>query len=348
MNITKEKAKEILFSLLDIPTVSGSEHLAEEKLTSIFGEYFDVYRSDTCGGHIFEIKCGKKNAKRLLIDTHIDEIGFIVTKVLEDGFLKVANVGGIDTRILPAAKVKVYGKETVPAYFASTPPHLQQKGASSGAPELSELMLDTSLGDKAEEIVPVGTLCSFASEPAVMLFDCVTAHGLDNKSSCAAALLACMCVNREKLCFDIVLHLAGREEVGCVGGRTGAYDTLPDLALVIDTEFAAFPGVRSDKTVKRGGGPSLTVTPVCDSFLTTAFKNIAAEISVPTQKIVYSSRTGTDADVVNITANGIPCVLMGIPLSNMHTAEEIIDLNDIVNAAKLICAFAEREGVCER
>ena len=342
MELNNKELKNLLFALCAIPSVSGMEGDAGDKLCELIGEHFDFYRKETCGGHIFGIKSEMENAPKLLIDTHFDEVGFMVTRVLEDGFLGVTNVGGIDTRILPAARVNVYGTRTVPAYFASTPPHLQDRSKASGAPELSSLLLDTSLGNEANEVVRVGTLCGFASECTELMFDAVSGHGFDNKASCAAAIAGLAAVDRKKLKYDVYLHLAAREEVGCVGGRTGGFDIAPDIAIVLDAEFAAFPGIREDKTVKRGKGPSLTASPVCDKYLTARVKEIADELDIPVQKIAYAGRTGTDTDVLNISGIGVPCVLMGIPLSGMHTAEEIVDLNDLTRAAVLIKEFAER------
>ena len=342
MELNKQELKKLLFALSEIPTVSGMEGDAGDKLCELVGEYFDFYRKETCGGHIFGISCGKENAPKLLIDAHFDEIGFMVTKVMEDGFLSVARVGGIDTRILPAARMNVYGTRTVPAYFASTPPHLQDRSKAGAAPDVASLMLDTSLGNETKDVVRVGTLCGFASRPCELMFDAVSGHGFDNKASCASAIAALAATDREKLQYDVYLHLAAREEVGCVGTRTGGFDIAPDIAIVLDAEFAAFPGVREDKTVKRGKGPSLTASPVCDKRLTARMHSIARETDIPVQKIAYGGRTGTDADPLNVTGQGIPCVLMGIPLSGMHTAEEIVDLNDLVNAARLIKEFAER------
>ncbi len=342
MELNNTELKRLLFALSDIPSVSGMEYTAEEALCELIGKHFDFYRKETSGGHIFGLRCGKENAPKLLIDTHFDEVGFMVTDILEDGFLSVTNVGGIDTRILPAAKINVYGTRTVPAYFASTPPHLQDRSKAGSAPELDSLLLDTSLGEEAKSVVRVGTLCGFASKCEELMFDAVCGHGFDNKASCAAAIAGIAAIDRDKLKYDIYLHLAAREEVGCIGGRTGGYDIAPDLALVLDAEFADFPGIREDKTVTRGKGPSLTASPVCDKKLTARVKEIADECRIPVQKIAYAGRTGTDTDSLNISGVGVPCVLMGIPLSGMHTAEEIVNLNDLTCAARLIKEFAER------
>ena len=343
MNINTQEIKELLFSLSGIMSVSGGEKLFTHKLKELTQGLFDEYEEDPNGGHIFIKRADFATKGKLLIDAHFDEIGFMVTDILEGGFLAVTNIGGINTRILPAARIYVYGKETIPAYFASTPPHLRKKGEGGNAPTLSSLLLDTGMDTATlKETVSVGTLCGFASAPAELMADCVCGHGFDNKACCTAAIMGVAAADRSKMKYDVYLHLAGREEVGCVGGRTGAYSIDPDIAIVLDVEFASMPGVREDKTVKRGKGPSLTVSPVCDKRLTDNIADIAKECGIDYQTIVYSMRTGTDTDTVNITASGIPCALMGIPLSGMHTAEETVCLRDIEAAAKLIAEFAER------
>ena len=105
------KAKEIIEKLVSVMSVSGHEERGTDTLLSFYKEPFDEYIHHSSGTHIFVKKCGKENAPRIMIDTHFDEIGMIVTGILEGGFLSVAPVGGLDRRILPASEVKIYGKK---------------------------------------------------------------------------------------------------------------------------------------------------------------------------------------------------------------------------------------------
>ena len=102
--------------------------------------------------------------------------------------------------------------------------------------------------------------------------------------------------------------------------------------------------MREDRTVFRGAGPSLTHSPVCDRRLTARLAGLCKKHGLPCQHIAYPNRTGTDCDVLNITASGVPCALIGIPLTGMHTAEEIVSLTDLETTARLLRALLEEEA----
>ena len=112
---------ELIVSLCGLPTVSGSERRSTEALRGLIGAAFDEMQVDALGNHLFIKRCGRQDAPKILIDTHLDEIGMMVNGYRDGGFLTVANVGGVDTRILPAGEVVIYGKETLYGVFAAEP-----------------------------------------------------------------------------------------------------------------------------------------------------------------------------------------------------------------------------------
>ena len=115
---------ELIVSLCGLPTVSGSERRSTEALRGLIGAAFDEMQVDALGNHLFIKRCGRQDAPKILIDTHLDEIGMMVNGYRDGGFLTVANVGGVDTRILPAGEVVIYGKETLYGVVAAEPAHL--------------------------------------------------------------------------------------------------------------------------------------------------------------------------------------------------------------------------------
>ena len=119
--------KELIFSLSSLMSISGHESTESEALCSLVGEYFDEYTKDAVGNQLFVKRSAKPGAPNLLIDTHFDEIGMLVTDIKETGFLSVTSVGGLDPAIMQASEVRIYGKETLTGIIASTPPHLKTK-----------------------------------------------------------------------------------------------------------------------------------------------------------------------------------------------------------------------------
>ena len=116
--------KELIISLCGIPSISGRERMGEDELDALIGDVFDEHRSDAVGNQLFIKRCGKPNAPKILVDTHFDEIGMMVTGIKEGGFVSVTNLGGVDARVLPSGEVILYGKEPVYGVFAAKAPHL--------------------------------------------------------------------------------------------------------------------------------------------------------------------------------------------------------------------------------
>ena len=122
--------KTLLKELPGLMSVTGYTYKSADKLRALVGDAFDEYFSDRVGNHVFIRKCGKENAPKILIDTHYDEIGMMVTKVNKGGFLSITNVGGLDMRIMQAAEVVIYGEDEkgnekeIYGVIVSTPPHL--------------------------------------------------------------------------------------------------------------------------------------------------------------------------------------------------------------------------------
>ena len=131
--------------LTALAAISGRENACFAQLREQTEGLFDEYITTPTGSFAGIIRCGKADAPLLLLDAHIDEIGFVVTEICDGGFLRAAAVGGIDTRVLSASEVTVYGKEAIRGVFTSKPPHLQEAGESRKKIELRDLYIDCLL-----------------------------------------------------------------------------------------------------------------------------------------------------------------------------------------------------------
>ena len=116
------KLYESIKTLCSLCSVSGSEMLTDGSIRSLYGDDFDEITVDSVGNHLLYKSCGRENAVKIMIDAHYDEVGFVVTEVLEGGFLRITNIGGVDRAIMQAADVTVYGRETLSGVIISTPP----------------------------------------------------------------------------------------------------------------------------------------------------------------------------------------------------------------------------------
>ena len=282
-------------------------------------------------------KINKGKERTLLLDAHIDEVGFVVTSVFEDGFLKVAAVGGIDPRILPDTKVLVHGKECVPALFTSTPPHLAKN--ESEAVSLDDILLDTGLGADAVKVISVGDYVTFKQSFSPLLGSRVTGKSLDDRAAVYCLLELVRRVYDKPLSYNIIISLSEQEELGTRGAVTAAFASECDEAIAVDVSFGNQPCVSPDECGRLGDGVMIGISPILSKKMTDRLTDLAKQNSIPHQFEVMGGRTGTDADVITVSKSGIPTALLSIPLRNMHTPVEVADTADIEAVVSLLSAY---------
>jgi len=335
--------KNIIFDLTEKFAVLGRE---KDMIRVILSHFPKCYKKiiDQNGNLIFSIE-PKDYKKHILIDAHLDQIGLIVTKVFDDGFLKVAPCGGIDARVLPGALVKIYSDfdKTFDGIVTSTPPHLANDKKSDNFPKISEIFIDTGLNLKKENsnLIKPGDLVSFINKPQELLNKNITAPGLDNNAG-VAALIYCaqnLSKNIEKLKIKVSFLFSTGEEITGVGAKTAAFSVSPDEAISVDTSFADQKNVSEDKCGKLTCGPMIGISPILSKKMSQSLINIAKKQKIPYQLEIMSEKTGTNADDIVISKCGIPTALVSIPLRYMHTPVEIINIEDVKNTAKLLASY---------
>lgn len=337
--------KELTVSLCSVMSISGHEGRGEEALRTLVAPYFDEYRADAVGNHLFIKRCGKDNAPVALVDAHFDEIGMIVTDIKEGGFLSVTSIGGLDPSIMQASEVKIYGKETIHGIVASTPPHLVKPEEAKKLKPINELIIDTGYEkEELEKIVSLGTPVGFAPIYRELLNDRIAGKSFDDKACAAAAVFGLHDVKAEELACDVYLLLSCHEETDRLGGVTAAaFGIDPDYALVIDVGFALVPDTKKNECAVMGEGLILTVSAVTSRRLTNMTAELFDKSEIKYTRIVSASHTGTNATPLGLVGRGVPVVDVGLPLKNMHTYTEIIDLKDSETLARAV-----REFVCSK
>ncbi len=328
--------KEILFKLSDavsIGNITDASQIAFEELS----KYAKTLQNGI--NVIGEIK--GESDYTLMLEAHIDEVGFVITDVDPDGFLTVKNCGGIDLRALSSRTVAIHGKEKVTGVFCATPPHL---GGPKEYDDISALKIDTLLGEKAKDIVSIGDLVTFNQKAATLCGGRVTGKSLDNRAGVACLLLLAERLSDKKLPFNIAFAFTDAEELGCRGAKTAAFSISPDEAIVLDVSFADAPDVPSNDCGKLSGGAMIGMSPILDKGISKTLISIAKENDMPYQTEVMGGRTGTNGDVISISKSGVKTGLVSIPLRNMHTDVEIIDIKDIENVCDLLERYVLKGG----
>ena len=194
-------------------SVSGFEHGQEDALKYIRDKYFDEMRREPAGSYVFVRHAKKPGYPRIMFDAHMDEVGMMVTEVLDNGFLRFTNVGGLDSRILQAADVTIYGKETLYGVIVSTPPHLQT-GDRMVLPKIDQLMIDTGLSkEKAEELIPIGTPVGYRFKLTKLKNDRICGKGFDDKICAVAGIEAIERLINDGYEGELILLLSTKEEI---------------------------------------------------------------------------------------------------------------------------------------
>ena len=341
-----ERIFELAKALTALPSVSGCEEQAFEGLGKICAGKFDEAYTNPAGSFIGVVRCGRPDAKALLLDAHLDEIGFIVSRVFDDGFLAVVRAGGVDPRVLSASEVIIYGKKAIKGVFTSKPPHLQEKDEASKKIELEDLFIDTGLtGEELKKIVKIGDFCESYS-PAIKLQNgFMMSKSLDDKICIAQILRAVELIDRKKLGVDIYCLFSAGEEIGGKGAITGAYGIDADWAVALDVCNVCMPDGRKHlENVIPGNGCVISYSSTTNRALTKRLAESAKANGLPFMLRGEPGRTGTNAHYIQISRAGIPCTNLSVPLRYMHTPVEIIDLKDALSGAEIIARFAEELG----
>ena len=331
--------KKTLRHLCSVMSVSGCERESAREVTEEYGKYFDSVSVDAARNIILVKKSKKKNAKKIMLDAHFDQIGMIVNGITSEGLLTVAPAGGLDRVILPSAEVLVYGKETVYGVIAATPPHLQKPG-DTAAPEWSAIRIDIGRTKaEAEAIVELGTPVCWYYKGDELMNDRITGVGFDDKACAAGLITAVVNTPADKLEYDVYITLSAGEEIGAAAANNAAFAIKPDLAIVTDVNFATTPGVEEDESGKLGGGIMISLSAVTDRPLTKKLLALAAEKEIPVSTVVEATNTGTNANHLVYVREGIPAAVISLPLAGMHSYNEMIELTDAESFVKMFSAI---------
>lgn len=329
---------ELLSRLCMAKGVSGREENVCSLVKSEITPYADEVIIDKNNNVIARI--GDVSAHNIMLDAHIDEIGFVVTYIDDKGFLKVSQCGGMDYRVVQDTRFKVLteGGE-ITAVACCMPPHLSD-GGEDKAPPADSIYLDTGLpADKVKSVVSVGDTVSFDLLPMALLNNRFTCCSTDNRSSCALLISLAKMLKENPVKSGVTLVFTSQEETFGKGASTAAYTVNPDEAVVIDVSFALQPGVSDAESGELGKGGMICISPVLSRKMSDKFISIAKEKNIPYQLEVVGGVTGTNADKISVAKSGIPTAVVSIPQRNMHTAAEIVSIDDIESIARLLYEY---------
>ncbi|MDR2568776.1 MAG: M20/M25/M40 family metallo-hydrolase [Oscillospiraceae bacterium] len=334
--------KDVITELCGLPGPAGFEERVAAGVKDLLEPFVDETWIDVLGNVIGVRRCGKENAQKLLFDAHIDEIGFIVTGV-EEGFLRFACLGGFDARVIPAASVMVLTEPPLYGVIPVLPPHVLEEKDTEKNFKIEDMFIDVGLTqEEAARLIAPGTPGVFAYGVREFGDNGLCGKALDDRAGFVAILRTLELLKKTELDVDLYVMASVQEEVGVRGATTGTYAVAPDYAVVVDVDHAKTPDAKpTEANTMLGGGAIITHGPNMNPALTEMILKLAKENEIKHQISVIPGGSGTNARAIQISREGVATALLGLPMKYMHSANEVISLDDVEYIAQLLCKTAQ-------
>jgi putative aminopeptidase FrvX len=334
-----------LQELVEAPSPSGYENPIAQLYQTYVSQFTRHISADVSGNVIAVINPEAK--MKIMLAGHMDEIGFIIHYIDDNGLLFFSTIGGHDSVVPVGQRVWVNGRQRVAGVIGRKAIHLLDEAELKRKPDFADLWIDigaTSLG-QAETVVSIGDSATFQYGFQSLMGDLVTARAFDNKAG--------VFIVGETM---RLLHLQGgldkgvgvyavatvQEEIGSRGAQTAAFDIAPQTGLAVDMGHARdLPGISLEQhgRLDLGKGPGIARGANTNQAVFNLLKNAAEAEGVPYQTTVIPGTSPTDARALQVNRGGMATGLLEVPLRYMHTPCEVLDLTDLESCARLMAAY---------
>lgn len=337
--------KTTLSSLCLCSGPSGREGEPIRQAAALLRPLMDEVWEDRFGNIVGVRRCGREDAKRVVLDAHLDEVGLLITGA-EEGFLRFRSVGGIDPRMLPNREITILSEPPLFGLVAVLPPHVQKAGDASKSIPLSDLYIDAGLTqDEAEKLI--GTFAVPRGTFQVHLDHVVSSKALDDRAGFVTLLRAAELLKETPLDVDLYILGSSREEIDYDGAGVAAFSLMPHCFVAVDVTHARTPDGPKEETFPAGKGPVIGIGPNISRWMSDRLTAKAEELEIPWAAEISGGCTYTNAWQVQTAREGVATAVLSLPLKYMHSPVETLDLNDLEGAAQLLAAFVKdlaREG----
>ena len=334
----------VLSRLCSLAGPSGFESDVAQAAAEILRDAVDEVRVDKMGSVIGVRRCGKENAPKLLLDAHLDEIGFIITGH-EEGYLRFAPLGGVDPRMLPDRELTIMTQPPIFGVVACLPPHIQSSEDMDKSLPIRELWLDVGLSqEEAEKRIPIGTPAVYRTGCTPLGEHLLCGKALDDRACFAVLVDALERLKGEKLDVDVYVLGSTQEETHSTGAITAAYGICPDMCVAVDVTHGDSPDAPKDQTFPLGGGPVVGIGPNCTRWMAERMKRCARNLDMEVGLEVMAGHTGTNGWDLQISREGVATSVLSLPLRYMHTPVETIHRDDLDKTAALLAEFIRGLG----
>lgn len=342
-----ERQRDFLDELLRTPSPSGFEADGQRVWTEYVREFADEVRTDAYGNAVAVSEGGPTE---IAVVGHADQIGYIVRRIDDDGYLHLGPIGGVDETVSRGQYVTVHADEPVSGVIGQTAIHLRE---DDGDDEIRDQRVDIGAGggEAARELVSVGDPITLESRVRELQGTRLAASGLDNRVGTWAAAELLRAVAGRDGGPTVYAVSTVQEELGVRGAEMVSFDLAPDAAIAVDVTHASDgAGAPSDRggDIDLGGGPVIGRGSANHPVLVDALRDAASEEEIAVQLEARGIATGTDADAFYTARGGIPSLNLGIPNRYMHTPVEVVDTDDLVGVVGLLSVLVDRTAGDER
>ncbi len=340
---------EVLRALSEAFGPSGFEDEVRGQIRQMVEPLVDEVAVDTLG-NLIATKRGSGD-RTLMLDAHMDEIGFMVTWVEDGGFLRFTTIGGWDARIVPAHAVTIRTDHGtyVRGMIGTAPPHILRPEDRDKPFKIEDLFIDVG-ARSAEEVTAMGIRIG---SPAVISYgfqrlgeDVVMGKAFDDRAGCAVVVRALEALRDETTAVTVVAAFTVQEEVGLRGAQTAAYHIDPDIAIALEGTIAAdMPGVPAARQpTRQGQGPSIRIMDSGMIGMPRVIRALAETAEQESIRFQYQvpAPGGTDAGAIHRSRAGVLAGAVSLPCRYIHSPYATLRLSDLEEAVRLIAAFTRR------
>ena len=342
-----ERSRQFLFDLLMSASPSGFEEPAARIWRTEAESFADEVSVDSNGNSVARLR---GSGPKFVVEGHIDEIGLMITYIDDDGFVWFNPIGGWDDQILTGQRVRIMSSSgPVAGVVGRRPAHLLSAEDRGKASKIKELWIDigATSGEQARQRAAIGDPIVIEQPIVDLGNNRIAARGVDNRMGAWVALETLRILSRNRPAADVYAVAAAQEEITFLGARTSAFAIEPDVAIVLDVTHATDhpdSDKRGQGDIRVGGGPVLSRGSAVNPLVFQKLVEVARTNEMAYAVDAAPRSTGTDADAIAPARGGVPTGVVSVPNRYMHSPNEVISLDDLDAAARLIALFAGELG----
>lgn len=344
----RAESLEFFKEIVNTPSPSGYEERAAQVYRGYTAPFAHRVHTDV-HGNVWSI-LNPDAPMKVMLAGHMDEIGFIVHYIDDQGFLYFSGIGGHDSTVPVGQRVWVHGKERVAGVIGRKAIHLLEEDERKKKPEMKDLWIDIGASNRAEAeaVVALGDVATYQIEFQPLLNGRASARGFDNKMGSFIVAEALRSLAEEGgLDPGVGVYAVAtvQEEIGLRGARTASFGIGAQTGLAVDVNHAVdYPGVSKTRygALDVGKGPSVIRGANANPIVFKLVCQAGDEDQIPYQVDVAPGGTGTDGNAMQLNMGGMATGILGVPLRYMHTPVELLALQDVVDCARLMAAYCRR------